>query len=268
MNSKIKLAGLGIIAAGAAIASPYMLKIQEKPAIAAADIAPAAGSDSNFSAAQKTELDGIIKDYLLKNPEVLMESVNNYRTNQQKAEEGKAADALKENLAYLHGDTLPDVGNKKGDVVVVEFFDYNCGYCKQAYEAVQEGLNQDKNLRFVFVDLPILSESSKVASKYALAAQKQGKYFELHQALMKFKGPKSDETILKLAADAGLNVDKLKTDLNDPSIEATLSKNQELAQKLAISGTPGFIIGDEIVRGYVPYNAMKTIIDTQRKKQG
>lgn len=273
MNSKIKLAGLGVVVAVAAAASPYILKIEHKPdAIAASDIAPAAGGESvapgAFTDAQKAELDGIIKDYILKNPQVLMDSVNNFRTAQEKQKTDGAVDALKQNSDYLLKGTLPDVGPKDADVTVVEFFDYNCGYCKQGYEAVQQSLDNDKKVRFIFVDFPILSESSVLASRYALAAQKQGKYFELHKEMMKFKGPKTDESILGLAKTAGLDIEKLKKDLSSPDIDATIAKNKALAEKLAINGTPGFIVGDQIIRGYIPYEGMKTLVADQRKKKG
>ena len=267
MNSKIKLAGLGVVAAVAAAASPYILKIEHKPdAIAASQVSPAAGVA--FTDAQKAELDGIIKDYILKNPQVLMDSVNNYRVaEEQKKTEGATA-ALKENWDALTKGGLPDVGAKDADITVVEFFDYNCGYCKQGYEAVQQSLDNDKKIRFVFVDMPILSDSSRLASRYALAAQKQNKYFELHREMMKYKGPKTDESILNLAKTAGLDIEKLKKDLNSPDVDATIAKNLELANKLAISGTPAFIIGDQIIRGYVPYEGMKTIVADERKKKG
>ena len=278
MNSKIKLAGLGLIAAVAA-SSPFVLKVVKQDAVASPEVAqtaPAtadsqpvqtpASAGANFTEAQKVELESIIKEYILNNPKVLMDSVNNMRANEQKAQEDGAAQALKDNSDYLLKGNLPDVGNKNADVTIVEFFDYNCGYCKQGYEAVQQGLDTDKNLRFVFVDFPILSESSHLASRYALAAQKQGKYFELHRELMKYKGPKTDESILGLAKTAGLDIDKLKADLNSPDIEAAIKKNTELAQKLAISGTPAFIIGDEIIRGYIPFDGMKAKIEEKRKK--
>ena len=265
MNSKIKLAGLGVIGALAVAASPYVIKIAKQEAIAAD---PVNASDSNFSAAQKTELDALIKDYIMKNPQVLMDSVNNYRSAQTQQEDQKAIQALKDNSAYLQSGSLPTAGNKSGDLTIVEFFDYNCGYCKQAYTAVQQGIDNDKGLRFVFVEMPILSESSHLASKYALASNKQGKYWAFHQALMKFSGPKNEETLLNLAKVAGLDVDKLKADAQSPEIEDQIKKNIELSQKLAISGTPAFIVGDEIVRGYIPFDAMKTIIDQQRKKKG
>ncbi len=265
MNSKIKIAGLGVVVALAAAASPYVLKVEPKKETAIAAEQPSA----TFTAAQKTELDGLIKDYILKNPQVLMDSVNNYRSAQEKTNDDQALQSLKESSDYLYkSSSLPDVGNKKADLTIVEFFDYNCGYCKQGFESVQHGLNDDKNLRFVFVDFPILSESSHVASVYALAAHKQGKYFPLHQALMTFKGPKTEENIITLAKSVGIDTDKLKADAKDPGIEAELKKNMDLAQKLAITGTPAFIIGDQIIRGYVPYEAMKTLIADQRKKAG
>ncbi|PZP55377.1 MAG: thioredoxin [Micavibrio aeruginosavorus] len=270
VNSKIKFAGIGALAA-IAVASPFVLDIQTKKSEAVAQTAAVAAqvaSDSNFSAAQKTELEAMMKDFIMKNPKVLMDSVNGYREQEQKTQEDAAVQALKDNWDYLAKGTLPDVGPKTADITIVEFFDYNCGYCKQGYEAVQKGLDNDKNVRFVFVDFPILSESSHLASKYALAAQKQNKYFELHAELMKYKGPKTEESILNLAKSVGIDTAKLKADANSPDIEATIAKNTQLAQKLAISGTPAFIIGDQVIRGYIPYEGMKTMIDAERKKKG
>lgn len=273
MNSKIKFAGLGVIAAVAVASSPFVLKIVKQDAVASpeAGAAPAqiaAATGASFTGAQKAELETLIKDYIMNNPKVLMDSVNNMRTAEQKSQEDGAIQALKDNSDYLFKGPLPDVGSKNADITIVEFFDYNCGYCKQGYEAVQQGLDNDKNLRFVFVDFPILSDASHLASRYALAAQKQGKYFELHRELMKFKGPKTEESILGLAKTAGLDVEKLKVDVNSPDVEAAIKKNTELAQKLAITGTPAFIIGDQIIRGYIPYEGMKTMIADQRKKKG
>lgn len=261
MNSKLKLAGLGAVAAIAA-ASPFVLKFETPNAVAAAP-----SSSAGFSSAQKTELEGIIKSYILEHPEVLMESVNNYRANEEKRQNEQATQALKDNMDAFNSPHLPIAGNKDGDITIVEFFDYNCGYCKQGFEAVQQGLNEDKNLRFVLVDLPILSESSTTASRFALAAQKQNKYFELHRALMTFKGPKTEDSILKLAKDAGLDVEKLKADEKSPDVDEAIKKNQELAQKLAINGTPAFIVGDELIRGFIPYPAMKTLVEKERSEK-
>jgi len=258
VNSKIKLAGLGHFAALGAAASPFVLNNNAVQTAQAAD-------SGDFTPAQKTAMENIIKDYIMSNPQVLMDSVNNYRSAEEKKQEEGAVKALEENRQILLKGNFPEIGNKKGDITIVEFFDYNCGYCKQGYEAVQESLNNDKNIRFVFVEFPILSESSHLAAKYALAAQKQGKYFELHRELMLYKGPKSDESILQLAGKAGLDMDKLKKDVSDPSIEAEIKKNIDLAQKLQISGTPAFIIGDQIIRGYVPYEGMKTMVADLRK---
>jgi protein-disulfide isomerase len=267
LKSKAKFAVLGLVALAAA-ASPFVLKLEARHDAIAAGVEPASGGSNGFSSAQKTELESIIKDYILKNPQVLIDSVNNMRNAEQAANDEKAAQGLKENADFFFKGDLPKAGSETADVTVIEFFDYNCGYCKQGFESVRQGLESDKKLRFVFVDFPILSESSHLASRYALAAQKQGKYFELHRALMQFKGPKTDETILKLAGDAGLDTAKLKADSNDPAIAAQLKKNTDMAEKLAISGTPAFIIGDEIIRGYIPFEAMKTMIADERKKKG
>lgn len=262
LSPKVKILSAGILAGVLLGASPFVLKIQavEKSAVAAS---------SSFSDEQKTELNSLMKDFILNNPTVILDSVNNHQQNQAKAQEEQGAKALAEFKDFFYKNSeLPDVGNKAADITIVEFFDYNCGYCKRAFEAIQDTLNKDKNVRFVFIDLPILSDQSRDASELALAAHLQGKYFEMHKGLMLFQGPKTRENIMRVAKEAGLDTARLETDAKSPKVQEMLRKHSEVAQKLAITGTPAFIIGDQIIRGFIPGDAMQTMIKDTRAKKG
>lgn len=230
------------------------------PAIAA-DTKP-----SPFTTEQKAALDGHIREFLLSNPDVIIEAVNRFKSQEEQKQNADAIGALDKYRDYLFNDkSMPQTGNPKGDVTIVEFFDFNCGYCHRAFDGINEAMADDKNLRFVFIDLPILSQDSKTASEWALAANKQGKYFEYHRAVMTFKGPKTIENLADLAKKTGLDVEQMKKDAAGPEVKAQLEKHTEIAQALRISGTPGFIVGDQIIRGFIPYEGMKTIIADLRK---
>jgi protein-disulfide isomerase len=231
---------------------------------------PAAQAESAKAAAftqdQKDAMEDFVRDFILDNPEVLIESVNRYHQEEQKKQEEGAKDALKSQRSYLESPSLPSAGAKKPEVTIYEVFDYNCGYCKRAFEAVNTALENDKTIKVVFLDLPILSPQSKTAALWSLAAHKQGKYFEFHKALMTSNAPKDEDNMTKLAGEIGLDVEKLKKDAGSKDVEAELEKVQEFANKLSITGTPAFIIGEQIIRGYVPYDAMKTIIADELKQ--
>lgn len=225
----------------------------------------AAGS-TGFSESQKKDIDQMIHDYIMKNPEVMMESVKKYQEDQEVKRQQDSIAVLKENSDFFYKNAeLPQAGNAKGDITIIEFFDYNCGYCKHAFSTVQKLIESDKNLNFHFVEFPILSEQSNLAAKWALAANKQGKYWEFHQKVITLSGPKSEEGLTKVAQEVGLDVEKLKKDANSDEIKNLLIKNHEMAQKLNISGTPAFIIGDQIFRGYIEDDQFKSLIETERK---
>ncbi len=256
--------GFALLIGGA----PLFLEVKAKKneAVASAETsAPTTGAAVAFTPEQKTEMEGIIRTFILNNPEVLMESVNKMREREQQAQNESAQAALKSEIAFLTGPDMPDAGNKNGDVTIIEFFDYNCGFCKKAFtDSVAPAIEADKNLRFVFIELPILSDSSRLAAEWAMAAAEQGKYWEYHKALMNFKGPKTEETLTAEAQKIGLDVAKLKQDAKSQKVQDLLKKKTESAQKLAISGTPAFIVGDEIIRGFIPYDAMKPMIEKAR----
>lgn len=226
-------------------------------------------AQAKIAGAEKAEIETIIRDYIMNNPTVILEAVEKHQRDQQAAMEQQQASNLKNFESYLYGPDLPSVGPKDADLIVVEFFDYNCGYCKKALPDIQAILKADPKLRVALVDLPVLGPSSELAAKWALAAHKQDKYFEYHVALMEFNGPKTEEVLEKLAKDVGLDVPKLKTDAQDPAVAEKLATASNIAQQLGINGTPGFIIGGEIVRGYLGEEGMlEAVKQTRAAKSG
>ncbi len=222
---------------------------------------PLTHAQTSFSEEQTTEVQSLIESYIKENPQLIMDTLESYRVKElARIEEDAKEKAADLSESFKKDTTHPFTGNKDGDIVVVEFFDYNCGYCKKALAGVQKLIKADDNIKIVFIDLPILGESSTLASKWSLAAQEQGKYFEFHQALMNHRGQKVESELETLAETIGLDVEKLKTDVQDPKIDKMLSENKTLAESLGISGTPGFIIENEVIRGYVPYETMAELI--------
>jgi protein-disulfide isomerase len=233
-------------------------------ALLAATAIPAT-AQAEMSADQKTEIEALVKEYILNNGEVIIESVNKFQAKQEEESNKQADAAAKDLLAAIKADkTLPSAGNPDGDVVVVEFFDFNCGWCKKAYEEIQQLINEDKNVRVVLYDIPILGPSSTLSSRWALAAHAQGKYWDFHKALMKHEGQVDEAILEKIAKDTGLDVAKMKKDIEDPKIADTLKDHVEKAKSVGVQGTPGFLINEQIFRGYIPYNAMKEAIATAR----
>lgn len=251
------------IAALACVALPVSARAEE----AAAAAPTKAAANLPFSEDQRGAMEDFVRNFILENPEVLMESVNRYRQKQEAAQDEDLLKVLEQESDFVYKGGHPEAGNPKGDVTVVEFFDYNCGYCKRAHGAIAEVMEKDKNVRFIFLEFPILSPQSRVAAEWSLAAAKQGKYWEFHNELMTSPAPKDEENLSKLAKTVGLDVEKLKKDAASEEVKVRLDKVKALAGKLNISGTPGFIVNKEIVRGYVPYDGFKTIIEDARKNE-
>ena len=209
----------------------------------------AAEKAADKAATRRAAVEQVIHDYLLAHPEVIGASLVLLQQREVAAE----AAAKKQALAANHDDLLADpsspvLGNPSGDVTVVEFFDYRCGYCKRVAPAVTSLLAADANVRLVLKELPILGPDSLLAAKSALAAHKQGRYADFHAALL--AAPSIDEAAIdKLATDSGLDVDRFRADRTDAATTAAIEKNHRLAQALGINGTPAFIVGDRVVPG-------------------
>jgi protein-disulfide isomerase len=225
-------------------------------------VAPQARSADSLS---KADVETIVKDYLMANPEIILEAVDSYRQKQEQAMLEAAEKSIDKNIALLTSADAPSTGNPKGDVTVVEFFDYNCGYCKRALPDIQTLLKADKNLRIVFREMPILSEASMAASQWALAAHKQGKYFEFHTALMEHKGSTDAAALEKLAKSVGLDVGRMKKDAASKEIDDMIKKDVMMATEIGIRGTPAFIVNGELHRGYLGPDGLKAAIDAARK---
>ena len=225
--------------------------------------APAA----EFTPEQKKAIEAIIRDYLAKNPEMLLDALQAAEDKLKSESRDKAAQALvARRREVLEDPETPLGGNPKGDVSLVEFFDYRCPYCKQVEPALEALLSQDKQLRFVYKEFPVLGADSITASRAALAARKQGKYEAMHRALMGTKGQLDEATVMKVAQSAGLDSERLKRDMAAPEIDRALKANIALAEALDIRGTPAFVVGDEIVPGAIDLGTLKALIAAARQK--
>jgi protein-disulfide isomerase len=199
---------------------------------------------ASFDDAQKQAIQGIIKEYLLTQPEIIREAIEelNKRQAAQADEERKKA------LSSLYKEDTP-FSSGKGKVTLVEFFDYNCGYCRKAFENIIGITEEEKDLRVVFVEFPILSEGSRIASEAAIASAKQNKYFEYHTAMMRHNGPVDGDVAFKIAGEIGLDVEKLKADMKAPEVAELIEKNLQLGTAMGVQGTPAMFIGDETIPG-------------------
>lgn len=218
-------------------------------------------NQSSNETLNQDQVNAYIREYILSNPEIIPEAVEVLRSRQN-------ANALIESEELLYNDGYSHtVGNENGDITIVEFYDYNCGYCKQVPEHIAQLIEEDKNVKVIFKELPILAESSQYASVAAMASMKQGKFMDFHSALMKNKRQLTEELILQIARDSGIDEAQLIKDMADPEIETNLMKNKYLVQNIGISGTPGFVIGTQVIPGYIPYERLKGIINEERQKQ-
>jgi protein-disulfide isomerase len=231
-----------------------------------AAIAAAPAAQTSFTAAQRTELEGIIKTYLTQNPEVLIEMTKEMEKRQaaQQAEEHKKVIVEKKASIFNAPTDFVSGSKAKGSISVVEFFDYNCGWCKKAVDELNKLTAADPNVRVVFKELPIFGGDSVTAAKAAMASVKQGKYWDFHVALMKEKQVNKDN-LFKIAEKVGLNIEKLQADMADPAIDAALKENAAIAQALGIEGTPGFLVDTKVNVGFVPADGLKSLIADVRK---
>jgi protein-disulfide isomerase len=225
---------------------------------------PARAAEAALTDNQKTEVQQVIKQYLRDNPEVIIEAFQAYQEKQQREQMANAAGKITEFKDKLTAADLPEAGNPKGDITVVEFFDYNCGYCKKAIEDIKSVLETDKNVRFVFFDMPILGPTSMTAAKWAHAAHAQGKFFEFHKAVLEHNGGLNDDVLAEIAGKVGMDVEKAKKDANDPAVAEALEKSLQMGHDIGIQGTPGFIIGTDLFPGYLGQDGLKKAIDDAR----
>ncbi len=225
-----------------------------------------AKSAASFSESQRGEIEKIVRDYLVKNPKILREMTAALQGIEQRERDARNAKLVMTNRDNLFKSDLDFVyGNPDGNIGVVEYFDYNCAWCKRALTEVVKLADADKNVRVIMKEFPIFGPDSQFAAKAAMAAKRQGKYWELHTALMKQRRVTKAST-MKAANDVGLDLAQLEKDMQDPAIEASLAETARVAQALNIEGTPAFIVDDRVNVGFVPAAALKNMIDAARKR--
>ncbi len=198
----------------------------------------------------KAVIEEVVEEYLKKNPEILVAMTTELDRRQQEEQEQQQAKAISENAdALFRSENSFAAGNPDGDVTVVEFFDYNCGFCKRGLSQLSKLIDNDKKVRVVLKELPILSQGSEEASRIALAAKKQGKYWEVHSALLNHRGALDGNSAMRVAGKLGLDVEKLNKDKDSKEVTAEIEKVREIAQKMGINGTPHFLVGDRTIPG-------------------
>lgn len=234
--------------------------------LAASRLSAAAES---FSATQRGEIESIVRDYLLRNPELLQEVLAELEKRQSAAEAAKAKAAVKENATLLFNSPRQMViGNPQGDVTLVEFFDYNCGFCKRALDDLARLIKEDPKLRVVLREFPVLGQGSVEAAQVALAAQLQDKsgkkYFDFHQKLMSQRGQVDKARALAVAKEVGYDVARIERDMGSDNVRAAIGESIKLAEALGLNGTPSYVVGDEVVMGAVGYDALKQKVSWAR----
>lgn len=225
-------------------------------------------SAQSFTKEQREELDQIIQTYIMENPRVILEAIQRMQVRE---EEQKRQQALKNLVALkdqlINDPNAPVAGNPDGDVTIVEFFDYRCGYCKRVSPTVEKAVADDGNVRVVFKEFPILGPESMTAARASLSVWRLApeKYMDFHNSLMGSKSGVSQSLVLSLAEKLGLDREKVKKEMNSDAVEANIRDNHHLAQSLGISGTPAFVIGNELVPGAIDLATLKSLIEEARK---
>lgn len=230
-------------------------------------------SSGPFSSSQQQEIQKIVHDYLVNNPEVLIEASQALQEKEMAKAKTQALQGIVGNKQKLfNSPTSPTAGNSNGNAILVEFFDYQCSHCKEMEPAIEK-LISGSNVKIIYKEFPIFGAGSNYAAQMALAAAKQNKYSEFHNALFKVTGPLNESKIEEVAKSVGLNVDQLKKDMNDPAIKQELSDNYDLAKALSLVGTPSFVLSNkamtafDFIPGAAPADLFNKAVDNISKKQ-
>jgi protein-disulfide isomerase len=216
---------------------------------------------------QVRQFEQVIRDYLIRNPEVLLDAMKALEQKQKQAAVERNRERIAANRKALDKD--PDsfvAGDPKGDVTIVEFFDYRCPYCKRAHPTLKEVMRKDPKVRVVLKELPILGPDSVTASRAAIAVLRgqRAKYYAFHDAMLDAKGQLSEAAVMQIAADLGIDVERMRKDMADPKVEQVIQANLALSEALGITGTPAFVIGDELVPGAIIERQFVALIEQAR----
>jgi protein-disulfide isomerase len=229
---------------------------------------PAVTAGEALTPVQRKAVEETVRDYLRNNPEILLEAIQALRVKEEAAAAERQRAALTQLRPALEREAASPVGgNPNGDVTVVEFFDYRCGFCKKVFPTMREVMKADTGIRYVFKEFPILGPESVTAARAALAAWKQApdKYFAFHSALMEMKGNLTEDKVFDLAAEVRLDVKRLRQDMTASDVEAEIARNHALAEQLGISGTPAFVVGSHIVPGAIDRASLERLVAQARK---
>ncbi|MGD9850860.1 MAG: DsbA family protein [Nitrospirales bacterium] len=226
---------------------------------------PTAPPDAAFQQA----VEQVVEQYIRAHPEVIEQTLQALQAKRQAEEREYTRQVIAMKQPELLNDPdSPVSGNLKGDVTVVEFFDYRCGYCKHVAGAVTQLQQDDPNVRVVYKDYPILGEASELASRAALASNVQGKHLVFHEALLALEQELTRESLFAIASEVGINVEQLQKDMTSPSIETIIEHNRALARALGINGTPGFIVGTDLIPGAMDLKDLKNLVNQVRQNKG
>lgn len=226
------------------------------------------GAEAQTAALDKGQVEQIVKEYLLQNPEVIRDALVELDRRDKEAEATRVSAMVSDKDGILLNSRHQVVlGNPKGDVTMVEFFDYNCGYCKRAMADMERLLDEDPNLRIVLKEYPVLGQSSFEAAQIAIAvnALAPDKYREFHTAMLSMRGKADQASTLKVAEDLGLAREDLARAVTKEDVRANVEEVYELADQLGISGTPSYVIGDAVIKGAYGYDTLKAAIESVRK---
>jgi protein-disulfide isomerase len=231
--------------------------------------APVSAPAQSFTDTQRSDIEAIVKSYLIAHPEVLEEAMNELQKRQTAAESAKHEASIAQNAeAIFNSPRGVTLGNKNGDVTFVEFFDYNCGYCKRAMADMLDLLKNDGKLKVVLKEFPVLSEGSVEAARVAVAVRMQDptgkKYLDFHQKLLGGRGVTDKARAMAAAKDAGLDTARIEKDMTSPEVKATIQENMKLAEDMGLNGTPSYVIGRQIVVGAVGLDQLKEKIGIAR----
>jgi len=222
----------------------------------------------NLTEAERATLHAEIRAYLLDNPEVIMEAVAVLEERQAEGQAQADIDLVRANADAIFNDGHSWVGgNPEGDITLVEFMDYRCGYCRRAVDEVNGLLEEDGNIRFIVKEFPILGEDSVLASRFAIATQQVAgdeAYKSVHDALMAYNGTMNDTGFTRLADSLGLDANAIVAAMDSDAVSKVIAANHALGQRLQISGTPSFVMGEQMLRGFLPQDAMQSIADDIR----
>jgi protein-disulfide isomerase len=239
-------------------------------AVLLASATAAIAEDSSFTAAQEQQMREIVRTYLLEHPEIINEAMQAHQERLAAEAAAKTAQALQEHRDELLADPMSPVGgNPDGAVAVVEFFDYNCVYCRAAGPTVTELLQRNSDVRFVYKEFPTLAPTSRFAAQAALATRRQSLelYTAFHNKLLEAKGRLAEDAVVEIARKAGVDVERMRVDMEDPVINKSIDGNIELAKAIGVSGTPTFIVGNAMLVGVKPLPEMESAIAQIRPAQ-